>query len=66
MKFLRWMTVLSELHQRIQDTFNEFGVQIMSPNFENQPEQPVLSPKETWFAAPYKPAQGQGGAGEEA
>jgi small-conductance mechanosensitive channel len=30
--------VLSELHASIQDVFNEYGVQIMSPNFENQPE----------------------------
>jgi small-conductance mechanosensitive channel len=32
----------SGLHQNIQDCFNENGVQIMSPHFERQPEQPVL------------------------
>lgn len=37
---------LSELHANIQDLFNEYGVQIMSPNFETQPEQPVVVPKE--------------------
>ncbi|QSA97781.1 mechanosensitive ion channel family protein [Methylococcus sp. EFPC2] len=44
--------VLSELHGQIQDIFNEYGVQIMSPNFELQPDQPVLSPKQTWYASP--------------
>ncbi|MFZ0107594.1 MAG: mechanosensitive ion channel domain-containing protein [Thiobacillus sp.] len=44
--------ILSELHQNIQDVFNEYGVQIMSPNFEAQPEQPVLVPKSNWHAAP--------------
>jgi small-conductance mechanosensitive channel len=48
-------TVLSELHERIQDAFNEFGVQIMSPNFEDQPEQKVWVPKQHWFEAPAAP-----------
>lgn len=47
--------VLSELHAKIQDAFNEFGVQIMSPNFEDQPEQKVWVPKQHWFEAPAKP-----------
>jgi small-conductance mechanosensitive channel len=46
---------LSELHGHIQDVFNEYGVQIMSPNFEAQPEQKVWVPKEDWFAAPAAP-----------
>jgi small-conductance mechanosensitive channel len=44
--------ILSELHQNVQDVFNEYGVQIMSPNFEAQPDQPVLVPKSNWHAAP--------------
>jgi small-conductance mechanosensitive channel len=47
--------VLSELHGHIQDVFNEYGVQIMSPNFEAQPEQKVWVPREDWFAAPAAP-----------
>lgn len=43
---------LSDLHAQIQDVFNEFGVQIMSPNFRMQPEGKVWVPKEQWFAAP--------------
>jgi hypothetical protein len=44
--------VLSDLHGRIQDAFNEFGVQIMSPAFESQPERAVVVPRSRWFAAP--------------
>ena len=44
--------VLSELHAQIQDAFNEFGVQIMSPHFETQPRKQVFVPKADWFAAP--------------
>jgi small-conductance mechanosensitive channel len=49
--------VLSRLHAEIQDAFNEFGVQIMSPNFEAQPDAKVWVPREHWDAAPAgKPA----------
>ena len=44
--------VLSELHAQIQDAFNEFGVQIMSPHFESQPDTSVLVPKAKWHSAP--------------
>lgn len=43
---------LSRLHAEIQDAFNEFGVQIMSPNFEAQPEHKVWVPPEQWHSAP--------------
>jgi small-conductance mechanosensitive channel len=41
--------ILSALHQNIQDAFNEEGIQIMSPAYEGQPENPVLVPKSKWF-----------------
>ncbi|WP_338887403.1 mechanosensitive ion channel family protein [Aeromonas rivipollensis] len=44
--------VKTELHGHIQDVFNEFGVQIMSPNFIAQPEQAVLVAREHWYQAP--------------
>lgn len=44
--------VKSELHSHIQDVFNEFNVQIMSPNFVNQPEGAVMVARDNWFAAP--------------
>lgn len=48
----------NELHSNIQDVFNEFNVQIMSPNFVMQPEGAVVVAEENWFAAPaVKPAQ---------
>jgi len=44
--------VLDELHANIQDVFNENGVQIMSPNYEADPAQPKLVPREDWHKAP--------------
>jgi len=44
--------VLTELHENIQDAFNEFGVQIMSPSYEADPEHPKTVPRDRWFAAP--------------
>jgi small-conductance mechanosensitive channel len=43
---------LTALHANIQDIFNEFGVQIMSPHYENDPVEKVWVPKEQWFEAP--------------
>lgn len=44
--------VLSDLLGNIQDVFNEYGVQIMSPNFQAQPEHKVVVPKDKWFMPP--------------
>jgi hypothetical protein len=41
--------------QRIQDVFNEFGVQIVSPNYEADPEGPKVVPRDRWYAAPAMP-----------
>jgi small-conductance mechanosensitive channel len=46
---------LSRLHAAIQDVFNEYGVQIMSPHFLGQPADPVLVRKENRHAAPAPP-----------
>ena len=40
------------LHRNILDIFNEYGVQIMTPAYEGDPEQPKVVPKEQWFTAP--------------
>ena len=50
----------SDLHQNIQDCFNEYGVQIMSPNYEADRPEPPIVPKERWYEAPAKPP-GSGG-----
>ena len=44
--------VYSDLHRNILDIFNEFGVQIMTPAYEGDPEQPKIVPKSQWFASP--------------
>ncbi|OGV58601.1 MAG: hypothetical protein A2X45_01725 [Lentisphaerae bacterium GWF2_50_93] len=49
-----YMRVKTELHANIQDEFNKYGVQIMSPNFEAQPPEKVFVPKEKWHEAPAK------------
>ncbi len=43
---------LGALHANIQDLFNEYGVQIMSPNYVFDPAAPKVVPKKDWFAAP--------------
>jgi small-conductance mechanosensitive channel len=46
--------VLNDLHANIQDVFNEYGVQIMAPNYEADPAEPKVVPRERWYAAPAK------------
>jgi small-conductance mechanosensitive channel len=48
----------TDLHRNIQDVFNENNVQIMTPNYEGDPESPKVVPKEHWFMPP---ATGPGG-----
>jgi small-conductance mechanosensitive channel len=50
--------VLSRLHGNIQDVFNEHGVQIMSPHYLSDPQEPQVVPKEQWYAAPAQPPAG--------
>ena len=46
------------LHGNILDVFNEYGVQIMTPAYEGDPEQ--LVSKEQWYAAPAAPGDSRG------
>jgi small-conductance mechanosensitive channel len=48
--------VLGALHANIQDAFNEYGVQIMSPGYEADPDAPKIVPPSRWYAAPAAPA----------
>jgi small-conductance mechanosensitive channel len=43
---------LAVVHANILDAFNEYGVQITSPNYEADPNAPKVVPREQWFAAP--------------
>ncbi len=45
----------SDMHQNIQDAFNEYGVQIMSPNYLADRPVPTVVPKERWYAPPASP-----------
>ena len=52
------------LHQSILDVFNEYGIQIMTPAYVRDPEQPKVVPKEQWFMAPAaNPAPTDGASG---
>ncbi|TGD73328.1 mechanosensitive ion channel [Mangrovimicrobium sediminis] len=56
----RMPALYSALHGNVQDVFNEYGVQIMSPSYEADPEAPKLVPPEQWYAAPASPPQPEG------
>ena len=56
--------VLNALLANIQDAFNEHGVQIMSPNYEADPEQPAIVPRDQWYAAPANPPRHMTGVRE--
>jgi small-conductance mechanosensitive channel len=44
--------IYTGLHRNILDLFNEYGVQIMTPAYETDPNSPKLVAKEDWFSAP--------------
>jgi small-conductance mechanosensitive channel len=44
--------LLSALHANIQDVFNEYGVQIMSPQYFEDPNEPKIVPPANWYRAP--------------
>jgi small-conductance mechanosensitive channel len=45
-------TIYSELHKNIQDCFNEYNVQIMSPHYRGDPAQAKIVRKEDWYSPP--------------
>jgi small-conductance mechanosensitive channel len=47
--------VLSAVHANIQDTFNEHGVQIMSPHYLGDPAEAKVVPKAKWYTPPAVP-----------
>ena len=49
--------IYTMLHRNVLDLFNEYGVQIMTPAYEGDPETPKVVPKEEWFTAPAKVAE---------
>ena len=49
--------VISMLHANIQDVFNEYGVQIMSPHYFDDPQNAKTVPIHEWYKAPSKPTE---------
>jgi len=49
------IATMDRLHANILDVFNEFDVQITSPNYEGDPEAPKTVPRSRWYAAPAVP-----------
>jgi small-conductance mechanosensitive channel len=47
--------IYTRLHRNILDIFNEHGVQIMTPAYEGDPDQPKVVPKDQWFLPPAAP-----------
>ena len=48
----------ANLHRNIQDAFNEYDVQIMSPSYRGDPAEPKIVPKERWYESPAKKPDG--------
>ena len=46
--------VMTHLHANIQDVFNEYGVQIMSPHYLGDPADAKLVRPDDWYPAPAK------------
>jgi small-conductance mechanosensitive channel len=60
---LRMRQLYTELHRNILDVFNEYGVQIMTPAYEGDPDQPKVVPKEHWYTAPARPSDSERAGG---
>jgi small-conductance mechanosensitive channel len=60
----RMPQLYSALHANILDVFNEYGVQIMTPNYESDPAAPKLVRPADWYAAPASAPPGAGPAGD--
>lgn len=54
------MKLYTLLSQNILDVFNEHGVQIMTPAYVGDPDQPKIVSQDQWFAPPAKPPQKSG------
>jgi len=52
----RILALYTALHRSILDVFNEYGVQIMTPAYERDPEQAKVVPRDQWFLAPAAPS----------
>jgi small-conductance mechanosensitive channel len=53
----KMILVYTQLNSNILDTFNEYGIQIMTPSYEGDTEQLKVVPREHWYAAPARPPE---------
>jgi small-conductance mechanosensitive channel len=53
----RRIEVLSDMHSNIQDVFNQYGVQILSPHYMADPRDPQIVPKDKWHLPPARDRQ---------
>jgi small-conductance mechanosensitive channel len=55
------LLLYTALHRNILDVFNEYGVQIMTPAYEGDTEQPKVVARDNWYLAPAgAPVSGDG------
>jgi small-conductance mechanosensitive channel len=52
---MRRIPTFAALHANIQDAFNEYGVQIMSPHYWGDPAGAKVVPADKWFVPPARP-----------
>ena len=45
-------SLYNALHRSVQDVFNEYGVQIMTPAYRGDPATPKVVPKDQWYQPP--------------
>jgi len=50
----QWEPLYTSMHQNILDVFNEHGVQIMTPAYEEDPDVPKVVPGDQWYLPPAK------------
>ena len=54
------LALYAALHRSILDVFNEYGVQIMTPAYEGDPDRPKVVSRSDWYLAPAKPPESGG------
>jgi small-conductance mechanosensitive channel len=58
-------SLYAEMHRNILDVFNEHGVQIMTPAYEGDPEQPKVVSRDQWYLSPAKAAEAPASGGRK-
>ena len=57
------LRIYTDLHRNILDLFNQYGVAIMTPAYEGDPERPKIVAKEQWYAEQARPPDTAAGGG---